>query len=56
MWLREVSKNGGEKLPTAIVGCKYDLKSKRRVKKDDAVAWAAKRDGFLGYFEVSAKD
>ena len=29
MWLREVSKNGGEKLPTVIVGNKSDLTSQR---------------------------
>ena len=29
MWLREVSKHGGEKLPVVIVGTKTDLKNKR---------------------------
>ena len=29
MWLREVSKHGGEKLPTIIVGTKTDLSNKR---------------------------
>ena len=56
MWLREVSKNGGEKLPSVLVGSKSDLKAKRKVKKEEALAWAQKREGFLGYFEVSAKD
>ena len=29
MWLREVSKHGGEKLPVVLVGTKSDLKNKR---------------------------
>ena len=55
MWLREVSKHGGEKLPTVIVGTKTDLKGKKQVKKDAAEQWAKKRD-FMGYFETSAKE
>ena len=56
MWLREVSKHGGEKLPSVIVGAKLDLKAKRKVQKAEAQAWVAKREGFVGYFEVSAKE
>ena len=55
MWLREVSKHGGEKLPTVIVGTKADLKAKRQIKKADAEKWAKSRD-FLGYYETSAKE
>jgi GTPase SAR1 family protein len=34
MWLREVSKNGGEKLPVFLIGTKMDLKNQRKVKKE----------------------
>ena len=56
MWLREVSKHGGEKLTTVLVGSKADLKAKRKVQKAEVQTWISKREGFLGYFEVSAKD
>ena len=42
MWLREVSKNGGEKLPTIIVGTKTDLSKERQVVKSEAKEWASK--------------
>ena len=38
MWLREVSKFGGEALPVVVVGNKADLKSKRAVTKEEAEA------------------
>jgi DnaJ family protein C protein 27 len=55
MWLREVSKYGGEHLQHAcvIVGCKSDLKGKRAVMKEEAENWAKQR-GFFGYYETSA--
>ena len=55
MWLREVSKHGGEKLPTVIVGNKSDLGSQRQVNKADASQWA-KKHHMVGYFETSAKE
>ena len=56
MWLREVSKNGGEKLPVMLVGTKLDLaKNQRKIKKELGISTAAKK-GFLGYFETSAKE
>ena len=56
MWMREVSKHGGESLPVCVIGNKLDLAgSKRAIKKEDATDWAKSR-GFLGYYEVSAKE
>ena len=55
MWLREISKNGGENLPVFLVGCKGDLKAKRKVQRD-AAQQKAKTKSFLGYHETSAKD
>ena len=55
MWLREVSKNGGENLPVFLVGCKGDLKAKRKVQRD-AAQQKANSKSFLGYHETSAKD
>ncbi|TNV75308.1 hypothetical protein FGO68_gene10795 [Halteria grandinella] len=56
MWLREVSKYGGDHLQGAcvIVGNKGDLKGKRAVQKDEGENWAKQR-GFFGYYEVSAQ-
>ena len=56
MWLREVSKHGGEKMPVVIIGTKSDLKNKRQVKKESAQKWVQGREGFLGYYELSAKE
>ena len=57
MWLREVSKYGGESLQnsTVIIGNKCDLKGKRVINKEEGESWAKQRN-FFGYFEVSAAD
>ncbi len=57
MWLREVSKYGGEHLQssTVIVGNKSDLKGRRAITKDDADNWTKQR-GFVGYYETSASE
>ena len=53
MWLREVSKYGGENLPVVVVGAKVDKKSSRATTKDEAENWVKQR-GFFGHYEVSA--
>ena len=53
MWLREVSKYGGEALPVVIVGNKSDKKSSRAVTKEEAESWTKSR-GFFGHYEVTA--
>ena len=55
MWLRELSKHGGENLPIFIVGNKIDLDSKRAVQKSEAEKWTHSRK-FAGYSEASPKD
>lgn len=57
MWLREVSKYGGESLQnsTVIIGNKADLKTKKQIMKDEGDSWAKQRN-FFGYYEVSAAD
>ena len=57
MWLREVSKYGGEALQnsTVIVGNKSDLKGKRVITKDEAENWTKQR-GFFKYYETSASE
>jgi hypothetical protein len=42
MWLREVSKYGGESLQnsTVIIGNKSDLKAKKVINKDEGDSWA----------------
>lgn len=42
MWLREVSKYGGEHLQgsTVIIGTKVDLKARRAVQKDEGESWS----------------
>ncbi len=57
MWLREVSKYGGEHLQnsTVIVGSKTDLKGKRAITKEEADSWTKQR-GFVGYYETSAAE
>ena len=52
MWLREVSKFGGETLPVYIWGTKWDLASKRNVTTDEARDWANSRS-FGGFYEIS---
>ena len=56
MWFREVSKHGGENCKIVVVGNKLDLNKKRAVKEVEAKKWIEKRDGFIGYFELSAKE
>lgn len=57
MWLREVSKYGGDQLQnsTVIIGNKSDLKNKRSITKEDAENWTKQR-GFFGYYETSASE
>ena len=52
MWLREVSKFGGEALPVFVCGTKCDLSSKRIVSTQDGEDWTKSRS-FGGFFEVS---
>jgi small GTP-binding protein len=54
MWLREVSKNGGENLPVFVIGNKID-RADRKIQKSDAEKWVKQRS-FAGYFETSPKD
>ena len=53
MWLREVSKYGGDHLQscTLIIGNKSDS-SKRAITEADARSWVEQRN-FLGYYETS---
>lgn len=55
MWLREASKNEGEKLPVFVIGNKSDLNANRKVSKSDAEKWVKARN-FAGYFETSPKE
>ncbi len=55
MWLREASKNDGEKLPVIVIGNKADLSSNRKVQKSEAEKWVKARN-FVGYFETSPKE
>ena len=55
MWLREVSKYGGDALPLAVIGNKMDKKGQRAITKDDAENWVKQR-GFFGYYEVCASE
>ena len=55
MWLRELTKHGGEHLPIFIVGNKSDLDKKRAVQKTEAEKWTMQRN-FVAYSETSAKD
>ena len=43
-------------MPVVIIGTKSDLKNKRQVKKESAQKWVQGREGFLGYYELSAKE
>ena len=52
MWLREVSKFGGESLPVYICGTKCDLASKKKVTTEEAKEWCNSRN-FEGFYEVS---
>jgi GTPase SAR1 family protein len=55
MWLREVSKYGGDTLPVVIVGNKADKKSARTVTKEEAENWTKQR-GFFGHYEISSQE
>jgi Ras-related protein Rab-5C len=55
MWIRELSKHGGENLPVYVVGNKTDVGLKRKVTKDEGEKWVKFRK-FEGYFETSAKE
>ena len=55
MWLREVSKYGGDALPVAVIGNKLDKKSQRTMPKEEAESWTKAR-GFFGYYEVCATE
>jgi len=55
MWLREASKNDGEKLPVFVIGNKSDLSANRKVARADAEKWVKARN-FAGYYESSAKE
>jgi len=52
MWLREVSKFGGESLPVYLIGTKCDLNSKRKVSTEDGRNWSSTRN-FESFSEVS---
>ena len=54
MWLREVSKFGGENLPVVVVGTKADQVHRRSVTLSQAEEWVKSR-GFVKYIEVSAE-
>ena len=51
MWLREVSKFGGEALPVYVCGTKTDKESKRIVSTYDGEDWTKSRS-FAGFYEV----
>eukprot|EP01065_Artemidia_motanka_P036143 TRINITY_DN44045_c0_g1_i1.p1 TRINITY_DN44045_c0_g1~~TRINITY_DN44045_c0_g1_i1.p1 ORF type:complete len:205 (+),score=39.19 TRINITY_DN44045_c0_g1_i1:62-676(+) len=55
-WLERVHEHTSHSPPCVVVGCKSDLRSRRVVAKDDAVAWAAghRPEGVMGYVETSA--
>ena len=55
MWLREASKNEGDKLPVFVIGNKSDLNANRKVPRADAEKWVKARN-FAGYYETSPKD
>ena len=55
MWLREASKNEGDKLPVFVIGNKSDLSGNRKVARADAEKWVKARN-FSGYYESSAKE
>mmetsp|Transcript_11100 Transcript_11100/g.12473 ORF Transcript_11100/g.12473 Transcript_11100/m.12473 type:complete len:126 (-) Transcript_11100:7-384(-) len=52
MWLREVSKFGGESLPVYVCGTKGDLTSKKVVTTSEAKDWCNSRN-FEGFYEVA---
>ncbi|CAI2380449.1 unnamed protein product [Moneuplotes crassus] len=51
MWLREVSKFGGESLPVYLCGTKAEQESRRKVDTDEAKEWSNSRS-FQGFCEI----
>lgn len=55
-WMGEASRaEGGANLPVYVVGTRLDLDDRRAVPASDAEKWT-KQKGYVGYFDVSAKE